>query len=400
MPFDFSLYSSLLLPAFIQGFLFTGLLFYRGWKEAKLSDKLLGFLLMLNAFKIAYWMLGFAGWYDTHDGYTSFMFYFPFDNVLWMGPLLYFYFLSLTNADFKFEKKHWKHFVLPAVWLLLILGKFIIDFAFHRPFPDTENTQYGTKGPFADLDKNKWAGLISYASFFYYLFITIRSFRSYQSYVKENFSATEEIRFDWLRNILYAISAGVIIIFLFNVIAQFKTFGNNSYIFDWYAYLFLGVITYYLSIAGYFAKPRLLQKLHFTEEEEPVLPEEETAIPEEDEMPELASWKEKLLAYMENKKPYLEPELSLSDLAKQLKTNTSVLSKVINDGTGRNFNDFINSYRVQEVITKLKAGEQQTQTLLGIAYDCGFNSKATFNRSFKKVNGKTPKEFMDSLSAS
>ena len=59
-------------------------------------------------------MLGFAGWYDTHDGFSSFMFYFPFDNVIWMGPLLYFYFLSLMNTDFTFEKKHRKHFVLPV----------------------------------------------------------------------------------------------------------------------------------------------------------------------------------------------------------------------------------------------------------------------------------------------
>lgn len=341
-------------------------------------------------------MLGFAGWYDTHNGYTSFMFYFPFDNVIWMGPLLYFYFLSLTNADFKFERRHYKHFIIPVLWLLMILLKFGIDYCFHRPFVIVENTQYGTKGPFADLDKNKWASLISYASFFYYLSITIRSFRSYQLYIKENFSATEEIRFYWLRNILYAISAGVLIIFLFNVVAQFKTYGNNSYIFDWYAYIFLGIITYYLSIAGYFARHRLLQKLHFiVKEESPSI----EIVTEKEEMPQLQDWKGKLLAYMSAHKPYLEAELTLSDLAKQLKTNTSVLSKVINDGTGRNFNDFINSYRVQEVITKLKTGEQQTQTLLGIAYDSGFNSKATFNRAFKKVTGKTPKEFMDTLAA-
>ena len=110
---------------------------------------------------------------------------------------------------------------------------------------------------------------------------------------------------------------------------------------------------------------------------------------------ELEKWKDKLLAQMENEKPYLEAELSLAELATRLKTNTSVLSKVINDGTGRNFNDFINSYRVEEVMHKLRAGEQQRQTLLGIAYDCGFNSKATFNRAFKKITGLSPKEWMD-----
>jgi len=395
MPFDFNIYSSLLLPAFIQGVLFACLLLYRGWKEEKLSDKLLAVLLLFNAIKISFWMLGFAGWYDTHDGYTSFMFYFPFDNVIWMGPLLYFYFLSLTNAGFRFEKKHWKHVVLPLGWFLLIAIKFAVDYLFNRPFANVENTQYGTKGPLADLDKNDWSWFIAYASFFYYLFITIRSFLAYQHYIKENFSSTEEIRFDWLRNILYAISAGVIIIFLFNVIALFKTYGNNSYVFDWYAYLFLGFITYYLSIAGYFTQSRLLQKLHFIEKETAEIAVDEPMPAGKETSPEIKDWKEKLLAYMESKKPYLESELSLSDLAKQLETNTSVLSKVINDGTGRNFNDFINSYRVQEVISKLKAGEQQTQTLLGIAYDCGFNSKATFNRAFKKMTSMSPKEWIE-----
>lgn len=391
MPFDFNQYSALLLPPFLQGLLFALLLFYRGWKQEKLSDRLLAFLLLINAIKIAYWMLGFAGWYDSHDGYTSFMFYFPFDNVMWMGPLLYFYFLSLTNADFRFERKHFKHFILPLAWTLMIAGKFLADYLFHRPFPVLDETQYGTKGPYADLDKNTWADLVSYLSFFYYLFITIQGFRSYQRYVKENFSAIEEIRFDWLRNLLYAISAGVLIFFLFNIAGLFKEDGN-SYIFQWYAYLLLGAATYYLSIAGYITRPAVLRKLHFEPEKE----EQQKQVSDEKEVKtELEKWKDKLLAQMENEKPYLEAELSLAELATRLKTNTSVLSKVINDGTGRNFNDFINSYRVEEVMNKLRAGEQERQTLLGIAYDCGFNSKATFNRAFKKITGLSPKEWMD-----
>jgi hypothetical protein len=193
MPFDFNLHSSLLIPFFIQGMLFSVLLFYRGKRDERFSDLLLGWLLLLNSVKIANWMLGFAGWYDTHDGYTSFMFYFPFNNVIWMGPLLYFYFLSLTNTGFKLKKDHYKHFILPALFLLMVLAKFIIDFGFNRPFIIEENTQYGTKGPWADRDRNIWTELIGYGSFFYYLFISIKSFRSYKKYIKNNFSTTDEI---------------------------------------------------------------------------------------------------------------------------------------------------------------------------------------------------------------
>ncbi|MBK8610084.1 MAG: helix-turn-helix transcriptional regulator [Chitinophagaceae bacterium] len=398
MPFDFNIYSSLLLPAFIQAILFSGLLFYRGWKEEKLNDKLLGLLLLLNSFKIAFWMLGFAGWYETHDGYTSFMFYFPFNNIIWMGPLLYFYFLSLSNTAFKLERKHLKHFILPLCWWAMIIFKLVADHSFYYPFPDSADSQYGTKGPWAELDKLDWLVVLSYLIFFYYLLLTIRSYKKYRDYVRENFSATDEIRFDWLRNILYAISAGVIIGFIFTLIALLRENGS-AYIFDWYGYLFLGLITYYISIAGYFIKPSSLQKLHFAAETQPEIPGDTRPKPVEP-IPELDNWKEKLVRYMEQHKPYLEPELNLSDLAKQLVTNTSVLSKVINDGTGRNFNDFINHYRVAEVIEKLKSKDHEKMTLLGIAYDCGFNSKATFNRAFKKMAGTTPKEFISNLPVS
>jgi len=102
---------------------------------------------------------------------------------------------------------------------------------------------------------------------------------------------------------------------------------------------------------------------------------------------------------LEEGKAYEDPELSLTQLAKALKTNPSILSKVINQGFGQNFNDFINDYRVAAVKQKLEAGEYKTQTLLGIAYDCGFNSKATFNRAFKKATGVTPKEWVEKINS-
>jgi AraC-like DNA-binding protein len=72
---------------------------------------------------------------------------------------------------------------------------------------------------------------------------------------------------------------------------------------------------------------------------------------------------------------------------------------MINQGFQQNFNDFINNYRIEAVKQKLQLGEQKTQTLLGIAYDCGFNSKATFNRAFKKVTGVSPKEWLQKKAA-
>jgi AraC-like DNA-binding protein len=108
----------------------------------------------------------------------------------------------------------------------------------------------------------------------------------------------------------------------------------------------------------------------------------------------LNQWKPKILELLEKEKSFEDPELSLTQVAKQLATHPSLLSKVINQGFQLNFNDFINNYRIEAVKEKLKAGEQKTQTLLGIAFDCGFNSKATFNRAFKKATGISPKDWL------
>jgi AraC-like DNA-binding protein len=83
-------------------------------------------------------------------------------------------------------------------------------------------------------------------------------------------------------------------------------------------------------------------------------------------------------------KIYLEPELTLYDMALRLKTNTSVLSAAINKNFGKNFNDFINESRIVEYLQQIVLPANRHFTKLGVAFDCGFNSKATFNRALKK----------------
>ena len=102
--------------------------------------------------------------------------------------------------------------------------------------------------------------------------------------------------------------------------------------------------------------------------------------------------KNKLQQIMESQKVYLEPSLTLSELALKLKTNTSVLSATINSFFGKNFNDYINEYRVEEFKRQINLSENKNYTILVVAFDCGFNSKATYNRAFKKITGQAPKD--------
>src|SRR5258708_25402324 len=69
----------------------------------------------------------------------------------------------------------------------------------------------------------------------------------------------------------------------------------------------------------------------------------------------------------------------------------------MNVALGKNFNDFINEYRIREVARKMQDPAYDRITLLGIAYDCGFNSKTTFNRAFRQMTGKSPAEYKNYL---
>lgn len=109
--------------------------------------------------------------------------------------------------------------------------------------------------------------------------------------------------------------------------------------------------------------------------------------------------KTKLEKIMLEETPYVNPKLTLSDLASSIGTNTHELSRVINQGFGKNFNDFVNSYRVHDFQEKMSDKSFSNHTFLAVAFMVGFNSKTAFNRSFKKLTGQTPGEFFKNQGA-
>lgn len=112
--------------------------------------------------------------------------------------------------------------------------------------------------------------------------------------------------------------------------------------------------------------------------------------PEEEDFTKI---KEKLTQLMESRKPYLNPKLTLPDLADLAGETLHDLSKAINQGFGMNFNDYVNSFRVKAFKEQVLLPEYQNHTFLAVALMVGFNSKTAFNRSFKKLTGQTPREY-------
>ncbi|MDP1762654.1 MAG: helix-turn-helix domain-containing protein [Sediminibacterium sp.] len=104
---------------------------------------------------------------------------------------------------------------------------------------------------------------------------------------------------------------------------------------------------------------------------------------------------EKLSKLMADEKVYMESELSLSKLANRLGTLPNYLSQVINEKEGKTFYDYINTLRIEEFKRLISIPENKKFTFLSLSYDCGFNSKSSFNKNFKKATGLSPSEYLN-----
>lgn len=170
-------------------------------------------------------------------------------------------------------------------------------------------------------------------------------------------------------------------------IIDYVIFDFQLNISDYYPiYVLLSIITIWIS-AEAFLRPEVIlleaNRENSTDKEKP-----------SEEILKKASWlKEQMVTNLF----YLNSELTLKSLADNLNMHPNVLSKVINDGLDKNFSDFVNEYRVNAIIEKLHSGNYDHITLLGISFECGFNSKTTFNRVFKNIKGMTPINYKKSI---
>jgi len=108
---------------------------------------------------------------------------------------------------------------------------------------------------------------------------------------------------------------------------------------------------------------------------------------------------QRLNRHMEEEKPYLNAELTLYDLSSQMNLTKNELTELLNIHIGKNFFSYVNEFRLNAVLKKLENPNYDHYTIIAIAYDCGFNSKSTFNYLFKHHTGLTPSEYKKSKMA-
>lgn len=339
---------------------------------AKTSKTILAFILLtfiVLSFKILIHTLGL--WQNPNWRYL------PLAFDLLIQPLFYLYTLSLTQKNYQFQQKYWFHF-LPilifmshAVWVYIV-SLHTNDIALKDQL--AENLHYNQIKAFEDV--------LSVVSGIVYWLLSFRQIQAYKKWLNTHISDAAYPNYNWLRNLLIAMGVFVFILML-NILMEVFFGFSKKYFIQWqFFYFYLAVLVYYLGFAGYQQKDF---EVAFQPGKRPTI-----ALDEQ----QLTKVKTQLQKAIYQDKVYLDADLNLSMLAKQIGVNDSVLSAVINEAFKQNFRNFINERRVEEVKQKLTDPAYKHLSILGIALESGFNSEASFYRVFKTITGTSPKDFL------
>jgi AraC-like DNA-binding protein/small neutral amino acid transporter SnatA (MarC family) len=391
MDIRLNIYAIVLLFAFMQGVFYIFLFIKRGIEEERKSDFWMAALIATLCIFNLSWMLGFMGIHILGQE----LWFFPQDIGLVIGPIIFYYLKTQINIDFQFTRQDFKHFIPYCIYFIyhlsiFLMGKNVVgwwDSVFHSPFHIGDITGY--------------AELISSSIY------VVASWRLYQKYLvwlPIERSDTEGVRFDWYRHFLWAIVLAVASALVFFILGFWV---KLSYWDIWIQRVIVAAVIYYISFAGYMqTQPR---HLVFDEKKSGNEPSTDLADVEKDvekdvaieskteskiDVQELEKWKSKIENIMQKDKLFLNSELTLSELSDKLNSHNSLISNVINTAFQKNFNDFVNEFRVNIFKEKINDPKLKHLTLLAIAFDCGFNSKSTFNRAVKKATGQMPSDFL------
>jgi len=360
-------------------------LFVRYYKKRQVSDLLLGALLTILCYHRTTYIIGFMDWYDTFQNTKINYWLIAFEFSV--GPLLYLYVKSVTTSGFKLIRIHIYHFVPQIIY---ILYKFWL-ISYDASQPGFAETQNGVMMESVDVQYvSPFYSLFTNVQMVLYLGFTVQIFVKYRTKIKQFYSNTFKLELNWLASFL----AIYILLYIYNILQTVINISifEMSWIQRWWFHFVSCLAIIYIGVKGYFTKTEKLTDLEFNN-----VTALSPVINRSHELPSYENEIKKLNEYIENKKPYLNPEMSLKLMANGLNLSSSQLSEIINNGFGVNFNDFINKYRVEEMKRSLHNGDHKSLSLVAVAFDCGFNSKATFNRVFKKLVGMSPTEYIKSI---
>lgn len=292
------------------------------------------------------------------------------------GPFLYLYVLALTR-----ERPIGKAFL----WHFspFLLGVLALSPFYFLPEADKILVYQNEGAGYELLMSVLYAGIVT--SGITYTLLSLRTFHIHRLRIQDRFSSTEKINLSWLRYLILGSSIiWLVVIFAEDQLIYSSIVGYMLFI-GYFGIKQVGIFTNQANLES--EADRGVEASPSTEKPKY---EKSTLTPSQ-----TASIHQELCRLMGKEKLFTDPELSLAQLAERLDVHPNILSQVINTTEQRNFFDYVNGFRVEEFKRLALDPKNQNAKLLSLAFDCGFNSKTSFNRNFKKATGLSPSEYLD-----
>lgn len=363
-------------PVFIIIFLFLFVsLFLFTLKRGKTqSNKILGFLFLCYGL----WIWDIYATFYLYDSYPYLAYI--FNNLLWLiGPGLLFYTYSVIYNNYPFRKKDLLHLIPFFLMFFLSIVSFHIQ--------STEFKRTFLEHAINDKSIFNWgSSAIILIHVLTYIIVSFIAIINYQRALTNILSNDTKIRVSWLKFML--IGSFLIFFSLISIVLnQYFNWHQKMPVESTYLLVLLLLIFITSILFKSMKQPEIFMGL--TVEQVKINNNKgENSLPKE-----ISNrYAEKLNEYMNLEKPYLDPDLTLTELAERLDIKVKDLSQVINNNFELRFFDYINKYRIQEAKALIENPPDPKMTILEIMYQVGFNSKSSFNTSFKKFIGMTPSE--------
>ena len=301
------------------------------------------------------------------------------DDISLLGqPLIYLYVLSVLYDGFRLKWRDLWH-VLP----------FVANFLLFTPrfYAVSEAEQIAFYSNYFSQPE-VWIGIVGgYIQPIVYLVVTFVVLARYRRVLRENYSDASAVKHRWL----FQLNVLLVVLYCFSLFKTiFKRFPVSE---DMIMWVRVGMVLLLLSFLSWMTLKILLDPSLFrgVNTDLKPLPEPSTGSPSRPaENDEEAN---RLRQLMEQEQPYLDPELTIAQLAEKLELPVRELSELINQRLNRHFFDFVNDYRIEHAGRLLRDPANKKLTVLEVLYAVGFNSKSSFNVAFKNRTGLTPSAF-------
>lgn len=358
-------------------FVFLGVLlsvlFLLKKKGKRFANRILAVYTFLFAFEMLNNCLRWSGWLYTEEFIHIDLTHFP----LWLvyGPLVFIYVRNILKGT-RFKVSDVFFLIPPAI----IIG-LLSPFYFNRTSDKLQIVNEGKTWEYA-----------SFPSYAIWLIILLMFFYAFYTYFK--FGHNKRLGFRenrWLQWFVGSYFGFAFAFGLYIFLVRFQIMDPSfDYLVDVAIVFFIGMLSFFGFVQPEVFEGKTLQEIL------PFIKYQKTGL-----SPALSlEMKGKLLDIMQREKPYLNHELRLDDISRLMNLSRNHTSQIINEHFNLSFFDFVNRYRIMDAKNLLMHTKKNGLTTTQIAYDVGFNNRASFYKAFKKFTDYNPSEYVKRLAAS